>query len=206
MGPAATEPRLLTPADAERAAWVIAQAFVEDPLVAHMLPNTHTRARTLVKFFRAYGGASIRGGRVWGVGEPLMGVAYWKTPGQEGLSISVKSLGVFLPLLFTAYPIGILRARASLDRQDSLYKKYAAHPHYYLDNLGVLAEARGQGLSSRLIRPFLQQADEQKVIAYTDTYSAANVPLYQHFGFEVVEEAAIPGTALTLWALLRTPR
>ncbi|MBI3159167.1 MAG: GNAT family N-acetyltransferase [Chloroflexi bacterium] len=204
--PAATDPRLLTPADADRAAWVIAQAFLEDPLVAFMLPNARSRPRTLLKFFRAYGTAGIRSGRVYGVGDPLQGVAYWNPPGGEGLSISVKSLGAFLPILFTAYPLGIARARPALDLQDALHKKHAPAPHYYLDNIGVLAEARGKGLASLLIRPFLQQADAQHVAAYTDTYTDANVPLYEHFGFEVVEEAAVPALGLTLWALRRAPR
>lgn len=202
---AGNEPRKLTLEDAGRAAWVIAQAFLEDPLVAFMLRNARTRPRTLLKFFRAYGAVGIRSGRVYGAGEPLQGVAYWNPPGGEGLSISVRALGAFLPILFTAYPLGIARARPALDVQEALHKKHAPEPHYYLDNIGVLAEARGKGLASLLIRPFLQQADAQHVAAYTDTYTAANVPLYEHFGFKVVEEAAIPSLGLTVWALHRPP-
>ncbi len=84
-----------------------------------------------------------------------------------------------------------------------MHKKYASEPHFYLDNLGVLPSTRGQGLSSRLIRPFLEMADIQKVIAYTDTVTRSNVALYEHFGFECVEEAPIAGTGITVWALLR---
>jgi len=46
-------------------------------------------------------------------------------------------------------------------------------------------------------------ADIQKVIAYTDTVTRSNVALYEHFGFECVEEAPIAGTGITVWALLR---
>ncbi|MBI3151889.1 MAG: GNAT family N-acetyltransferase, partial [Chloroflexi bacterium] len=74
---------------------------------------------------------------------------------------------------------------------------------FYLDNIGVLASARGQGISSRLVRPFLEQADEQKVIAYTDTVTRSNVSLYEHFGFECVEEAPVHGTGITVWAMRR---
>jgi GNAT superfamily N-acetyltransferase len=168
-----------------------------------MLPSQRSRVRTLLKFFRAYGMVNIKNQRGYGAGEPLQGVAYWKSPRQEDLSISVKSLSIFIPLLFTDYPIGYFRARAALGQIDALHEKHAGEPHYYLDNLGVVPEARGQGLSSRLIRPFLEKADAEKAITYTDTVTRANVALYEHFGFRCVEESAVGGTGITIWALRR---
>ena len=197
------EPRLLALADVEQAAQVIAQSFEEDPLISYMLPFKTTRGKTLVKFFRVYGEISIKNQRGYGIGEPLQGVAYWKFPEQEDMSISIKSLGKFLPLLFTMYPIGYFRARAILSQIDALHKKYAVEPHFYLDNLGVLPSARGKGLSSKLIRPFLETADGQKVIAYTDTVTRSNVALYEHFDFECVEKSSITGTGITVYALRR---
>lgn len=84
-----------------------------------------------------------------------------------------------------------------------LHKKYANEPHFYLDNIGVLQSARGKGLSSKLIRPFLEMADARKMIAYTDTVTRSNVALYEHFGFKCREEVTIPGTGITVWALCR---
>ena len=198
-----TEPRLLILSDVEEAAQVISQAFVDDPLTSFMLPIKETRIRTLVKFFRVYGALSIQNQRGYGVGAPLQGVAYWKLPEQESMSINVKSLAKLLPLLFTMYTVGYFRAKAIVHQIDILHKKYAAEPHFYLDNIGVLASARGKGLSSKLIRPFLEMADSQKVIAYTDTVTPANVPLYEHFGFRCMEERPVAGTGITVYALRR---
>jgi len=195
--------RQLTLADVEQAAQVIALSIVDDPLVSFILPSRATRVSTMVKFFRLYGEISIKNNRGFGVGEPLQGVAFWQAPSQGDLSISVRSLGKFLPLLFTRYPIGAFRARPITEQIDLLHKKYADGPHFYLDNLGVLPSARGKGLSSKLIRPFLEMADEQKVIAYTDTVTLANVALYKHFGFECMEESHIPSTGITVFALRR---
>ena len=201
--PQPPEHRLLTLSDVEDAAQVISQAFVDDPLISFILPFRATRIKTLLNFFRVYGEISIKNKRGYGVGEPLQGIAYWKFPDQEDMSISIKALGKFLPLLFTMYPIGYFRARAALNQLDSLHKKYADGPHFYLDNLGVIASARGKGLSSKLIRPFLEMADSQKVIAYTDTVTPANVPLYEHFGFECVEQSRVPSMRITVFALRR---
>ena len=159
--------------------------------------------KTLLKFFRPYTELNIKSNRGFGVGEPLQGIAFWKFPGQDSLSISVKSLGKLLPLLFTMYPIGYFRAGDVLSQIDALHTKHASEPHFYLDNLGVLASARGQGLSSALIRPILQMADEQKVIAYTDTVTKSNVPYYEHFGFQCVEESFIEKAGITVYAMKR---
>ena len=195
--------RMLTLDDVNQAAHVISRAFEDDPLCSFMLPRKRTRTKTLYKFFRALGELSIKNRRGYGVGDPLQGVAYWKLPNQESLSISVKSLGKFIPLLFTPYPIGLLRARSVLNKIDSLHEKHADGPHFYLDNLGVLPVARGKGVSSRLIRPFLEMADTQRTIVYTDTVTHSNVAFYEHFGFQCVEQSPVSETGLTVFALRR---
>jgi hypothetical protein len=194
---------LLALAEVETAAGIISEAFIDDPLCAYMLPFRRTRRKTLHKFFRAYGEINLKNQRGYGAGEPLQGVAFWIAPGQADLSVSLRSLSIFIPLLFTCYPIGYLRAKPALQAQEALHQKYASQPHFYLDNIGVLYASRGQGLASKLIRPFLELADSQKVPVYTDTYTASNVALYEHFGFQCAEACPIAGTGLTLWALLR---
>jgi len=195
--------RILTLPDVNQAAQVISQAFEDDPLCVFMLPRKRTRTKTLYKFFRALGEVSIKNHRGYGAGDPLQGVAYWKLPNQESMSINLKSLKKFVPLVFTLYPIGLVRARAVLDRIDTLHEKHADGPHFYLDNLGVLPSARGKGVSSKLIRPFLEMADTQRTIVYTDTVTPSNVALYEHFDFQCVEQSPVSGTGLTVFALRR---
>jgi ribosomal protein S18 acetylase RimI-like enzyme len=100
-------------------------------------------------------------------------------------------------------PIGYNRSRAILKQIDIIHEKYAGDPQFYLDNIGVLSAECGQGVASKLIRPFLKVADAQKVIAYTGTATSSNVSLYEHFGFQCVEECPIAGTGVTIWALRR---
>ena len=195
--------RMLSLADVDQAAQVISQAFEDDPPCTFMLPRRRTRTRTLYKFFQALGELSIMNQRGYGSCDPLQGVAYWKLPNQESMSVSVQSLRKFVPLLFTLYPIGLVRARAVLDRIDSLHEKHADGPHFYLDNLGVLPSARGKGVSSKLIRPFLEMADTQRAIVYTDTLTLANVSFYEHFGFQCVEQSPVSETGLTVFAFRR---
>jgi ribosomal protein S18 acetylase RimI-like enzyme len=196
--------RPLTLTDAENAARVISLAFMDDPLIKFMLPFKRTRFQTLYKYFRPMTAISIGNGKVYGVGEPLQGVAYWKAPEQKSMAVSVKNLIHFLPLLLTLFPIGFLRAKKLVEKTEAMHTRYADEPHYYLENLGVVESARGQGFASRLIHPILARADQQKVIAYTDTVNPANVPLYEHFGFQCVEAAPIREIGITVFALRRS--
>jgi ribosomal protein S18 acetylase RimI-like enzyme len=82
-------------------------------------------------------------------------------------------------------------------------KTYAPGPHLYLQTIGIRPEAQGQGLASRLIRPFLAEADRRGLPCYTETVTPENVGLYEHYGFRVVEMRHLPGLGLTLWGFYR---
>lgn len=168
-----------------------------------MLPFERGRSRTLATFYRPYCALAARCGRLYGAGDPLQGAAIWIPPGQDRLSVSVKAAAAFLPLMASWYPIGWLRARPVLRAQAELHAKHAGRDHYYLDNIGVVASARGQGIASLLVRPFLEAADRSGILTYTDTFLEANVALYEHFGFRCIERRTIGDTGVSLWALLR---
>lgn len=197
--------RQLNLSDLEAMTQVFAQSFAEDPLVSFILPNHKTRIKTVSKFFRAMGRIAIQNGLAFGVSNPLEGVAIWNFPDKLNNSVTIKDLIDFMPLLFSAYPFGARKAKDVFKQIEANHTKFASEPHFYLDNLGVLKSARGKGLSSQLIRPFLDMADKQNVMAYTDTVTKANVSLYEHFGFECVHESFIESTGLTVYALLKRP-
>jgi GNAT superfamily N-acetyltransferase len=190
-------------ADVVRAAQVIAQAFVNDPLCTYMLSLSRTRIRTLEKFFCAYGTINIKNRSEFGVCEPLVGIVFWSEPYKPDASLNGKSRGLFIPILFTLYPIGYFRAKGIIQQTDLLHQRYARELHYYLDNIAVLPGEQGKVISSRLIRPFIDKADANKVSVYTDTVTRKNVCVYEHFGFKCMEECAVKNTGITIWSLLR---
>ncbi|MBC7877082.1 MAG: GNAT family N-acetyltransferase [Anaerolineales bacterium] len=197
--------RKLTLSDLKSMTQVLAQSFEDDPLVSFILPNKKTRIKTVAKFFRAMGRLNIQNNMAFGISDPLEGVAVWNFP-DKSLSVKPKDFLTFIPLILSSYPYKAQKARPIFRQIEANHKKYADEPHFYLDNLGVLASSRGKGLSSKLIRPFLEMADSQKVIAYTDTVTKENVPLYEHFGFKCMEENHVSRTGITVYALRRSAR
>jgi len=53
------------------------------------------------------------------------------------------------------------------------------------------------------VKAVLSRIDEEHLPCYLDTEEEENVPLYQRYGFRVVEELIIPDTDIRLWAMLR---
>jgi hypothetical protein len=195
--------RKLSMQDIHLAVEVMARAFEEDPWCVFMLPNNKTRLKTLKKFFYLYGELNINNHHGYGVGEPLKAAAFWLPPPETGVSIGIRSLVKFIPLILSPYLPGYYKARRIMKQIGRLHLKYAPEPHYYLDNLGVLPSEWGKGLASQLIRPFLDRAIDEKVAAYTETVTSKNVALYEHFGFKLMEECTIDGTGITICGLLK---
>ncbi|HMQ29745.1 MAG TPA: GNAT family N-acetyltransferase [Chloroflexaceae bacterium] len=195
--------RRLTAADVGAAAEVLARAFVHDPLWCYLFPEPGQRAALVLQAFRAFAPSLIADAVALGVGAPLEGVAVWsppdKAPPQPGALLSPG----LLTLAFGPFLAALPRAAPIFSRFEALQRRHAPEPHYYLSIVGVVPGAQGRGLASALIRPVLAQADARGLTAYTETMTPENVPLYQHYGFVVREEAPVAAGELRIWALQR---
>lgn len=87
-----------------------------------------------------------------------------------------------------------------------LKKKYADNNCWYLYNLTVSPEYQHKGLASKVLRPMLDFLDATGQSCYLETNKDINVPLYEHFGFALMETGVIPGTDISHYAMLRPPR
>lgn len=194
--------RTLVDTDLSAAVEVMSRAFYDDPLWRYLLPDEKPRRKLLPVFFTSLLTYGIRSGQTFGLGSPVEGVAIWSYPNQNLTLFGIRSLRLFL----TPLRRPVLRAIPILSRFDTMQKQYAPEPHFYLNTIGVRPDAQGKGLASKLIRPFLEQADTQGAGTYTETMTPANVSLYEHYGFQVMERQDIPATSLSLWAFYREPR
>ena len=114
--------------------------------------------------------------------EHEQGAALWTPPHQWHLNLfeQVKLLPHFLKIL------GVRRLYPVLDVINDIQKNHPTQPHYYLQTIGVVPQAQGRGVSSKLISPVLDQCDAMQVGAYLETATAQNVALYRHFGFDLI--------------------
>ena len=89
---------------------------------------------------------------------------------------------------------------------DAVHSRLIPFKHWFLQTIGVDPQFQGKGYAGRLLRQMLARIDEAGLPCYLETLEEENIRLYEHFGFTVAEESAIPETSLTNWAMLREPR
>lgn len=82
------------------------------------------------------------------------------------------------------------------------YKKHTQNA-YYLCQIAVAKEAKGTGALRKMLTPIFTecQAKEQDIVLETMTES--NVPIYQHFGFELVETHHSPNVPFDEYCFIR---
>lgn len=75
--------------------------------------------------------------------------------------------------------------------------------HMYLESIGVLAGHRGEGHAGRLLRRVHQISETTPRSAGVglDTQLPGNLPLYQHFGYEVTDETSMGN--VPVWFMFR---
>ena len=132
-------------------------------------------------------------------------------------SSEINGFAIFVPPGYKGMPtFGYLKA-GGLSMPPSTYlpqmryeaycmkmkKKYTDHQSWYMLDLVVRSGKQRQGIARGLMEPVLNALDQNGQDLYLETHHPANVPIYQKFGFEVVEVGKVPGSDLDHYGMLR---
>ncbi len=189
------EVRPLERAEVADAARALARAFEGDPALVSLFADPARRARALRAFLTVPVADALDHGYVDAllVGGAVAGAAVWFPPG--------------------AYPFGLWRRMRTLPRMLAVaaaapreFRRLgrfgsnvdAAFPEdrpWYLCVVGVVPEAQGRGLGTRLLRPGLERCDAAGGDCYLETDTPEATRLYERLGFETIEARArlLPG-------------
>jgi GNAT superfamily N-acetyltransferase len=186
------------------AAEVMSRAFQQEPFTVYTIPDIQERREKnhhVFEFVLQYGSLF---GEVYITSQNLEGIAIWLPFWEAEMKarrIIKAGFNTYYKIMGEQYfkRVEILENHIVL-----LHKKYTAgFSHWYIGPLGVEPEYQGKGYASKLLKPKLTQCEEQSIPCYLETHDKQNVPIYQHLGFDVMEEAIIPGTRIPIWAMLR---
>lgn len=86
--------------------------------------------------------------------------------------------------------------------QRTWFRKYT-RSCYYIGQLAVAPAAKGTGLFRQMLQPVLDGCQRQGLPVVLETYTPGNVPLYKHFGFEVMETHASPLVPFDEYCLMK---
>lgn len=170
----------------------LASAFEADPVIRWLMP-TRSRDARMFRALAAHVHAAPGCADVALDNGNAVGAALWDPPGHH-LPLRQALLG-FVRLLAAMGPSSFRRG-AMLEAAFS--EARPAESVWYLAQLG--ATTPGQGIGSALLAHRLARITGP---AYLESSNQRNVPLYQRFGFEVVQEISLPQGGPTLWTMLR---
>ena len=132
----------------------------------------------------------------------IQGFAVLMPPGFNGLkSLTFLWNGGFW--LFLKHGVNCLSRLSSYDSlAKELKKKYTNNEDWYLYLLCVRQISQGKKIASKLMKPFLNYCKLNKKMCYLETNSDSNVPIYEHFGFKVMEKTTVPNTNIVHYSML----
>ena len=186
------------------ASLMLARAFHDNPVVKYAFPElggNDPRLRYAYEFMLRLG---LRYGHTYTTSPRLEGVAVWmrmKTP--DSSFWRMLSSGALLPAMKMGMQAG-QRMQTFSKSLDKKHEEMINDIHWYLQLLGVDPEYQGKGLAGKLLREMLTRIDEDGLPCYLETELEENVPIYEHFGFQTLEEYVIPDTPVKMWLMLRT--
>ena len=193
----------LSKAQVKPAARVLARVFQDEPAYMYLSPDDSKRKRNLHYHFALRLRCAIAYGEVYATSPDMEGIAMWLPSEYARMTRWASIRGGGFSVVLNLGMQSTLRQSSTNNFIRSIQAKHAPFQHWYFASIGVDTAYQGKGYASALIKPMLARIDSEHLPCYLETQKANNVSLYQHYGFEVVNEASIPGTGLTNWAMLR---
>jgi GNAT superfamily N-acetyltransferase len=199
-----TEPREVVPTTRQscrQAAQVLGRAFADEPVSVEVLKNfsRERRIQALTNDFADEIYITLSKGYPLQINEDgkVIAAAVVYPPGVYPLS-GFKQW----ELLIKSYVRnGFYDIRGWMKWLNEVEKVHPTLPHYYLAYVGVEPEHQGNGLGSCILRHLVNKADAEGAGCYLENASPRNVPIYEHFGFQVVSHKEIIG--IPTWFMWR---
>lgn len=191
--------------DIEKFAECAADAYQTYPLFKYFLEDKHNK-ENLKKLWKVMLKSFDENAICYSESKEVNGMVIWFASNFNGTSAFkfLSSGGAFLPFSIGLGPL--FRMIKYENHAMDIRKKHTDSKGIYLYNASVKTKAQGKGLLSKLIKPILKLSDEINEIIYLETHDKNNVPLYEHYKFELCEANFISKTNLTHYAMIRRAR
>jgi len=138
----------------------------------------------------------------------------------QGLLIGYSSKEISEPLLLeimqnsslklleqaTEEELLLMQSKAMLESEiipQNWYSKYFEGEVYHLLVVAIDETLKGTGAFRKLLMPVLLSCEEKKIPIVLETFNPDNVPIYQHFGFQLMESHRSDEIDLTCFCMMR---
>lgn len=182
--------------DRDRSIKTLTLAFSADPFMRFCYPNSGSYLAHFPNFADAFGGKAFTCGSAYHSDE-YRGTALWLPP-----DTIPDEKEVYEHIERTLDPPTTKIVLAVLNQMGRYQPK---EPHWYLALIGVDVSHQGQGIGSKLLKSMIDKFDREECLAYLESTTAANIPLYKRFGFNLVGRIDVD-TCPPLFPMVRSPQ
>ncbi len=85
------------------------------------------------------------------------------------------------------------------------HREFVKGNYYYIKIIAIAKNSRGKGSFRALIMPIINYCKEKTIPIVLETNTAENVPIYQHFGFELIKTIPEKGTDFCQYCFIKRP-
>jgi ribosomal protein S18 acetylase RimI-like enzyme len=181
---------------------VLGRAFTTDPVFGWLLRDRSRMQQRLTLVFDSFAGGALHKDDAQVLVSPERTAAsIWLPPG--GWKAPTAELVRFGPQLLRAFGTRTVRALSLLSR---IEKHHPTEPHWYLEAIGTVPEARGRGVGPTVLTPVLDRCDEAGLPAYLESSNPRNIAFYERHGFVVRPLFPLPDGCPVITPMWRDPR
>jgi ribosomal protein S18 acetylase RimI-like enzyme len=188
--------RAVATSEAQAALGCITLAFAADPIFRYFWKRPADYLQYAPPMMMAMGERGFEHATVFAT-EDFDAVAMWLPPGVEANPETLRSI--------PRSPSTPERDQLSAELRSEIQRFHPTSPHWYLWAIGVDPRRQGQGLGSALLKHTLATCDARGEVAYLESSTPKNVPLYERHGFEVMDVITV-GDIPPITPMLRPAR
>jgi ribosomal protein S18 acetylase RimI-like enzyme len=175
------ELRLATRKDKSLIKKILGESFKNDPCIQWLIEPSKNKHRLDVIMDYTID-ETFENGCIY-LSNENQGVVLWRNEQKEKLSFNfIKRNLSFL------FKMGIKCVVRNLQNMSNSHNHFPHNQKYfYLYLIGVLPEAQGKGIASKLINPFIEISKMQNFPIFLETANKKNIEIYKKKGFEIID-------------------
>ncbi|MFX1296567.1 MAG: GNAT family N-acetyltransferase [Promethearchaeota archaeon] len=193
----------LTEDQVEEAGEILARAFYNNPGFIYLIPDDSERKMKLKYVFEYIIRYAVLYGEVYAPSSKLEGIAGWLSSenAYKTRERQIRSGGreVVSKIGMDFYK----KSKPYEEFTDLVHKRNAPFKHWYLAPLGVDPIFQGKSYAGVLLKAMFERAKQELLPIYLETNTEKNVSIYEHYGFQILEDTIVPDTDIHLYAMLR---
>lgn len=182
---------ILKKKDAKKAAKILADAFLDYPIVDKLIPNKKRRWITLYEIFKIELKYAIKNNYVYSLPD-FSEVAIWKSDASlpnyfsYAFSFSLSSFKLLYSISGREFKeLSILVNDINKTKSQLILPNKTAELFF----IGVMPEKQGQGRAGKLIKPMLNKLEDEDYSCLVLTNTELNKSYYERFGFETIKSS-----------------